>query len=213
MSQPRSTIDTASRMLIRTHTFKRFPNQLYPRQLRVTCILICRGAVTHRACSWRYWTVLFHSLSAGRRLRADRVHLQLGQLQEESSHPGVLSGEESPREQSQAGVREQVVQGGQGSGRPLPLHPGRDRSTRGRDHSPESWLGRGFGQQVRGSVLLEGVQLGVGWHPAGLGVWISFRVEVQAPGEEGEGRMDDIWVGSFEHLLEHNFLHDRHSQY
>ena len=42
MSQPGGT-------LIRTHAKMRFPNQLYSWQLRVTCILICRGAVSHRA--------------------------------------------------------------------------------------------------------------------------------------------------------------------
>ena len=46
MSQPRGTINTVSRTLIRTNARVRFPNQLYSRQLRVT---IYRGAVSHRA--------------------------------------------------------------------------------------------------------------------------------------------------------------------
>ena len=49
MSQPRGTIDTPSRMLIHTNTHVHFLNQLYSRQLRVTCILMYRGAKSHRA--------------------------------------------------------------------------------------------------------------------------------------------------------------------
>ena len=48
MSQTRSTIDTASRMLNRTNIQVCFLRQLYSRQLRVTCILIYRGAVSHQ---------------------------------------------------------------------------------------------------------------------------------------------------------------------
>ena len=49
MSQPRGTIDTASRMLYHTHALNvRFLTQLYSRQLRVTCTLMCRGAESHR---------------------------------------------------------------------------------------------------------------------------------------------------------------------
>ena len=49
MSQPCSIIDTASRTMICTNTQVRSPNQLYSRQLRVTCTLIYRGAVSHQA--------------------------------------------------------------------------------------------------------------------------------------------------------------------
>ena len=41
MSQPRGTIDTASRALDHTHAFNmHFLSQLYSRQLRVTCVLM-----------------------------------------------------------------------------------------------------------------------------------------------------------------------------
>ena len=48
ISQPRDTIDTASSTLICTHAHRRFPNQLYSRQLRETCFLIYKGAESHR---------------------------------------------------------------------------------------------------------------------------------------------------------------------
>ena len=48
MSQPRG--NHWSLMLSRTSGAQwRFPSQLYSGQLRVTCILICRGAVSHRS--------------------------------------------------------------------------------------------------------------------------------------------------------------------
>ena len=44
MSQLCGTIYTSSLTSIRTNADMHFPNQLYSRQLRVTCFLICRGA-------------------------------------------------------------------------------------------------------------------------------------------------------------------------
>ena len=49
ISQPCGTVDIASHTLIRTNAYMCFPNQLYSRQLRVTCTLIYRGAVSHQA--------------------------------------------------------------------------------------------------------------------------------------------------------------------
>ena len=49
MSQLRGTIDTVSHTLIRTNADVRFLNQIHCRQLRVTCTLIFRGAVSHQA--------------------------------------------------------------------------------------------------------------------------------------------------------------------
>ena len=49
MSQLRGTIDTASCMLECTNAHMCFPSRLYSRQLRVSCTLIYRGEVTHRA--------------------------------------------------------------------------------------------------------------------------------------------------------------------
>ena len=50
MSKPCGTINTVSRTLYHTHALNGyFLKQCYSRQLRVTCILICRGAASHRA--------------------------------------------------------------------------------------------------------------------------------------------------------------------
>ena len=50
ISQPRGTIDTVSRTLLHTNTLLCvFCSIFYSWQLRAICILICRGAVSHRA--------------------------------------------------------------------------------------------------------------------------------------------------------------------
>ena len=41
-----------ARWFVLTHIHMRFPSQLYSRQLRVTCILLCRGAESHQACTY-----------------------------------------------------------------------------------------------------------------------------------------------------------------
>ena len=51
MSQPRGAIDTVSCTLTHTHAMMCFLGQLYSRQLRVSRVLIYRGAVTRRARS------------------------------------------------------------------------------------------------------------------------------------------------------------------
>ena len=54
MSQPRGTIDTASRTLICTNVEVRFLNQLYSRQLRVTCTLQAVGAAVQTSHTHPY---------------------------------------------------------------------------------------------------------------------------------------------------------------
>ena len=66
MSQHCGTIDTASCTLyILIHTYVRFPSELYSRQLRVSCFLMFRGAVAHRACKMLYMFLTEPNTSEG----------------------------------------------------------------------------------------------------------------------------------------------------